>query len=162
MPGLINGIEVVSALNAGKTIAFSVGATASGPYRVTDFDWVPRIVGDPKGKLQSYGSWPTWRDVRLLEITLEGTIVGATPEDYWQRRQLLAESLIPPADYDRSVRIHGTMTVDLPSVGQVWAWVNLADYSVPLSHATGTSSKCQFTWHADAGYWTKGSTVINL
>lgn len=162
MPGLINSIVVASALDAGKTISFSVGSTASGGYRVTDFDWVPRIVGDPRAKLQAHGSWPTWRNVRLLEITLEGTIVGATPEDYWNQRSALAQALIPPAGYNTTVREHGTLTLDLPSVGHVWALVNLVDYSVPLSHAGGTSSKMQFTWHADLGYWTSGTTVVNL
>jgi hypothetical protein len=160
MAGLVSSIQVASALDIGKLIDFSVGETASGPYRVTD--WQPRIVGDAKGKLQGYGSWPTWRDVRLLEITMEGSIVGYTPEDYWTARMVLAEALIPPVDYDRTLRHHGTMTIVLPTVGELWAYVNLVDYSVPLSHAGGTSSRCQFTWHADYGYWQQNDTAVNL
>jgi len=164
MPGLFTAIGIESVLvQAGTTIDFSVGDLATGPYRVTDFDWQPQIVGSPSPRLQSQGSWPTWRDIRLLSITMEGTIVGDSPGDYWNLRLALAKAVIPPEDFDRAFRYHGTLTVDLPSIGEVWAKVNLVDFSMPLSHATGTSSKYQFTWNCDLGYWTRGvDEVITL
>jgi len=163
MAGLYESIQIVSALvNSGQTIDFSVGSRANGPFRVTDFDWAPKIVGDAPGKTQGSGSWPTWRDVRLLEIQMEGRIVGSSPSDYWEHREALSKAVVPPPNFDRYYRRHGTMNVGLPHVGTVWAYINLVDFSMPVSHAEGSSSKFAFTWHADLGYWTSGSTPIAL
>jgi hypothetical protein len=161
MPGLYDSIQHASA-HGGGTVQWSVGANAAGPYRVTDFFWQPRIVGDASAKLQSAGQWPTFRDVRVLEIQMEGTIVGANPGDYWVKRQSLAQSLIVPLGYNRAIRHHGTLTVGLPSVGAVWALVYLVDYSLPVAHDRASSSAYQFTWHADFGYWQNGGGAVRL
>lgn len=162
MSDLFTSVSINSALIPSTTVDFSVGAGAYGPYRVTDIDWQQQIVGTPEPKLQGYGSWPTWRDIRLLVITMEGTIVGTTASDYWAMRKALAAAIVPPPGFNRAVRYHGTLTVTVPSVGAVWALVNLVDYSMPVSHATGNTSRYQFTWQCDLGYWTSGSTAISL
>jgi hypothetical protein len=160
---MYTAIKYSSNLDANE-VDFSVGALASGPYRVSDLRWRQRMRGSAQPKLQGYGQWPTHRDPAVLEIEMEGSIVGPTEGDYWDAREALLSAIVPPADYDRTVWDHGTLFVTLPSIGQIYAAVVLADWDAPTAVGRGVSSACQFSWHADEAYWrlVSGGAIVRV
>jgi hypothetical protein len=159
--GIYTSISLASSLGGGS-VSFAVGDTSAGPLRVSDFTWSQRMVGDSPKKLQTHGNWPSFRDVSVMELQMEGVIVGADPTDYWAQRQALIKAAVPPPGYSRAFYEHGTLQMVLPGVGTASCLVNLVDWASPMAASNGSTSRYSFTWHADAGFWTVGGNLVVL
>src|SRR6185295_18903412 len=108
MPGILDAMSIASA-HGGGTANFAVGSTASGPLKVFNCVWTPRVEGEAVPKLNAGGSWPANTEIRALVIDADGMIVGSSPSDYWTQRAALIAAVVPPSSRTRTTRHHGTL-----------------------------------------------------
>lgn len=157
MPGLVDALNCTSlhTLDGSNyaSVDFSVGTGFSGPYRVSRFNFRPRIEGGSSPKLQTYGSWPGFLDPRDLVVDLEGRLLGSTPSDVISNRLALLAAVVVPPDYDRAIREHSRLTATFPGQSEVYLDVQLVEYDCELDVEAGLSIPYRFSWIAPFGYW---------
>lgn len=133
-------------------------------YPLTLFDWHPNMDGATQPRMQRPGQWPWRKDSRSMTITAEGRILARTTTEYWtQRKALLAKCLHAPNNVDpEPIKFELVLDGDGTTYSAFCVLESVAEaLDVNATHSP-TVSEFQLIYTCNAGYWSNGTTLVNI
>lgn len=125
-------------------------------FPVVHFEWGQPTKGEGLPKMEEPGQHPTYSDVDVMPLTMEGDIVGNDTIQYWVNRKELLAVVVPNPLNKHLYRYHSRIDVKFDGDTETYySYVKLKDHSVPLSTAQWCSTPFQFQWENPYGYWRK-------
>lgn len=125
-------------------------------YPLRRFAWDYELKGEAEPKMQKPGRHDALKQVDVMTIEMEGSMMADPTENYWDIRAAFMIVLLPHIDAIELNHVRFDMVVS-GSADTLYAECTLADVSVPVEALSPTRSEFMFNWECPFGYWRKAS-----
>lgn len=126
-------------------------------YPLRRFAWDYEVKGDAEPKMQKPGRHAALKQVDVMVIDMEGSMMADPSQNYWTIRQAFMVVLLPHIDAVELNHVRFDMVVSGSGVVH-YAECTLADVSVPVEALSPTRSEFMFNWECPFGYWRNASS----